>query len=351
MSMAETTHPDKTHPGLPVVPHPAAGELLGSWLLKVAKVYGLGLGELLVRLGATAPTSSAPRWYELHRAQLDLVQLAAALRRSTESIAALAAPQCSRRWPAELGFCGHCLDESASAGGACGWQRRWMHPMALACSKHRRWLHPAAIRRLAAVEYTDDFARFPRKSPLWSTWELQRESALIDSALWLEALVVSPHEHQPPWGKTEPQQLAKILHRLVEVLMAPGAADMVRHQLGRSPRDMPERRQRWAVQTVRIDDGASAVLTLPAPHHLRHRQFVFGLLGHYLRQPPTNRGALAPLAKSIIQAIPEWQLARWPDAAARWIAPRSPSYAPPRARRRTSGRSTGPLAPAPLFGI
>ena len=35
------------HTGLPFVPQPAPDELLGSWLLRVAQLYGLGLTTLL----------------------------------------------------------------------------------------------------------------------------------------------------------------------------------------------------------------------------------------------------------------------------------------------------------------
>ena len=40
------------HCGLPFVPQPAPHELLGSWLLRLAQLYGLGLTTLLSRLGA-----------------------------------------------------------------------------------------------------------------------------------------------------------------------------------------------------------------------------------------------------------------------------------------------------------
>ena len=40
------------HIGLPFVPPPAPDDLLGSWLLRVAQPYGLGLRTLLSRLDA-----------------------------------------------------------------------------------------------------------------------------------------------------------------------------------------------------------------------------------------------------------------------------------------------------------
>jgi hypothetical protein len=342
------------HPGLPVVPRPSAGELLGSWLLRIAQVYGLDLHDLLVRLAAVPPASrGSPPWYELHRDHLHTVHLAAALHCCVESIAAMAAPRCDRRWPAELGFCAQCLDEATSAGAPYRWLQRWMHPLALACEKHHSWLQPVTTRRLREIRAIPDIARLPRKTPLWSALEWRRESLLIDSALWLEALVINPVEHHPPWGKTDADDLAKILRTLIHVLMSPAAADMARHQLGRSPTDLPERRQRWACQIFRVDDGVNAPMLLPAPDHLRHRQFVMGLLGYYLRLAPTKRAPLQALAKLIGREIPAWQLARWPPAAAKWVSPFSAMNPPPDPRRRTSTRQSrsGHSAPAPLFGV
>jgi hypothetical protein len=342
------------HAGLPVVPQAAAGELLGSWLLRVAQVYGLNLRDLLVRLDAVPPASRvSPPWYELHQGHLHMTPLAAALHRSVESIVAMAPPRCDRRWPTELGFCAQCLDEGNSVGPSHCWQRRWMHPLALACRKHRSWLDPITTRRLREIRQASDFARLPRKTTEWSALEQRRESLLIDNALWLQALVINPTEHHPPWGKTEPDQLAKILRSLVSILMAPVAADVVRHQLGRSPRDLPERRQRWACQTFRVDDDVNGPMTLAAPDHLRHRQFVLGLLGYYLRLAPTNRAPLEQLTKLIAREIPAWQLARWPSAAANWVSPPSATTAPYGSRHRTSTRRARPRQsmPAPLFGV
>lgn len=266
-------------------------------------------------------------------------------------IAAMSAPRCERYWPTELGFCGQCLDEVTAAGASHTWLRAWMHPIALACEKHRQWLEPIATSRLRDVRTVSDFSLLPRRTTEWSAFEWRRESALINGALWLEHIVTHPAEHQPPWGKTVPNQLAKILSSLIQVLMSPAAADLVRHQLGRSIRNLPERRQRWACQTFRIDDGVTGTVSLAAPDPLRHRQFVFGLLGHYLQLAPSNRAAMGALTTLIASEIPTWHLARWPPAAAEWISPRS-ARTPPRSRPdRPSTRQPKPRPPVPLFGL
>lgn len=338
------------HPGLPVVPHPAAGELLGSWLLRVAQVYGLDLRGLLAGLDAASPsTRISPPWYGLHLGHLRAEQLAIAMHRSIESIAAMAPPKCERRWPSEVGFCGQCLDEASTAGSQCLWLRHWMHPLALVCEKHRLWLDPVPIRRLRELRNVGELAQLPRKAANRSRLEHQRESALIDGASWLSLRVIQPNQYQPPWGKTDAAQFAKILRSLIQVLMSPAAADAVRHQSGRWPRDLPERRERWACETFRVDDGITSVISLSAPDHLRHRQFVFGLLGHYLRFAPTERSSLKELTTLIAREIPVWQLARWPPEAAKWV---SPNPVPPLNYRWPSRRTKQrPSKPAPLFGV
>jgi len=94
-------------------------------------------------------------------------------------------------------------------------------------------------------------------------------------------------------------QLAKILRSLIQVLMSPVAADVVRHQSGRWPRDFPERRERWAWETFRVDDEFTGAVSLWVPDHLRQRQFVWGLLGHYLRFSPTDLSSLMELTTLI----------------------------------------------------
>ncbi|CAJ0780676.1 TniQ family protein [Ralstonia chuxiongensis] len=341
--------PWQRHPGLPVVPPAVVGELLGSWLLRVAQVYGMGLRELLVRLAALRPANrvSVP-WYKLHQGHLAIDPLASALHRTAESVATMSAPLCDRRWPAELGYCGQCLDEAASVGAPSPWLRRWLHPLALACEKHRTWLEPVTTKHLREIRRVSDIAGLPRKTAHWSALQRRRESALIAGALWLETLVTDPQEHHPPWGKTDVGQLAKILSSLIHLMMSPAAADMVRHQLGRG--SLPDRRQRWACQTFRVDDGLNGIVSLAAPDHLRHRQFVFGLLGCYLRFAPADRAPLKKFTSLIATEIPIWQLARWSPGAARWIAPTSNSSFGPRPKSSLRTNSARPRKPTPPVG-
>ncbi|SOE97180.1 TniQ protein [Burkholderia sp. D7] len=336
------------HPGLPVVPHAVAEELLGSWLLRIARLYGLSLRDFLVQLAVLSPTKRPPAaWYELRQEHLFIDRLAFALHQPSGSIIAMLAPHCDRRWPTELGFCRKCLDDAAAAGTSPSWLRRWSHPLSVACARHRIWLEPVTTRRLREISTVGDIADLPPYPSQNAARQLQRELALIDSALWLEALVIDSPQHHPPWGKTDVGQLTKILRRLVQILMSPAAADMVRHQLGRW--NPPERRQRWACQTFRVDDGANGILSFAAPDYLRHRQFVLGLLGYYLRLVPANRAPLHELTTLIAREIPISQLARWPAAAVGWVSPASNLSPRPRSVPRERQRSRKPVRPPPLF--
>ena len=59
-----------------------------------------------------------------------------------------------------------------------------------------------------------------------------------------------------------------------------------------------------AVETFLVDDELSGVVSPWLPDHLRHRQFVLGLIGHYLRLAPTDRSSLKELTALIACKIP-----------------------------------------------
>lgn len=337
--------------GLPVVPRPVPGELLGSWLLRVAGFYGIGLDSLLVRLEAAPPTGRESRhWHRLHQRHLDMHKLALAVHQSADAVSAMSPVQCSRYWPAEVGFCGLCLQEQALSLGAVGWLRQWMHPMALACRRHQAWLQPVSIKRLAGITDASEFERLSRRSPRRLTLELKRETEIIGSALWLEDLVVRPDEHIPPWGPVDQEELAEILLGLMSIVVAPRSANIVRHQLSRSPGDCPELGQKWDIQRFKVDDGQGMVVNVDAPSRLRHRQLVLGLIADYLRVPAARRNPREPIAKLIAGGLPAWQLARWPTAVLQWVWPAMSAGSLWHTRRHSAHRRRA-TSPLPLFGI
>lgn len=61
-------------------------------------------------------------------------------------------------------------------------------------------LEPVTARRLREIRRISDVAGSPRLSPPDAARQRRRELALIDGALWLEALVINSPHHYPPWG-------------------------------------------------------------------------------------------------------------------------------------------------------
>ena len=92
------------HTGLPFVPQPAPDELLGSWLLRVAQLYGLGLKTLLSRLGALqAGDAHLPHRFSIYSSDVSLDVLAGATRVPRPALATMTTSTCGPRWPEELG--------------------------------------------------------------------------------------------------------------------------------------------------------------------------------------------------------------------------------------------------------
>ena len=105
------------HTGLPFVPPPAPDELLGSWLLRVAQLYGLGLATLLGRLRARpAGQARLPHWFAFSGCAVSLDALTAATRFSRFSLATMTPSICKPRWPVELGVCEKCLADVTHTG-------------------------------------------------------------------------------------------------------------------------------------------------------------------------------------------------------------------------------------------
>ena len=83
---------DAQHIGLPFVPQPAPDdELLGSWLMRVAQLYGLGLATLLSGLGARSSTADrTPHWFAISDTSINLDALSTATRLPRAELAAMA---------------------------------------------------------------------------------------------------------------------------------------------------------------------------------------------------------------------------------------------------------------------
>ena len=175
------------HCGLPFVPQPAPDELLGSWLLRVAQLYGLGLTTLLSRLGAR-PVGDAhfPHWLAIDGSTVSLDALAAATRQSRVDLKAGAPHRCRPHWPQELGACVTCLAAAAVAGQPIAWNRNWMSLLATMCNIRGTWLTPVAMRAPAGIHHAGDLDRLVEQ--LAVAQRPDGEPAAASDAMWLQDL-------------------------------------------------------------------------------------------------------------------------------------------------------------------
>jgi len=144
--------------GLPFVPPPTPDERLGSWLLRVAQVYGMGLATLLGRLGAReSGDARLAHWFAINGSDVSLDVLAGATRVPRPALATMTTSTCRPRWAEELGVCPRCLSDATAAGEPITWNRHWMNPLATVCRIHGTWLTPVATRMPARVHHVEDF--------------------------------------------------------------------------------------------------------------------------------------------------------------------------------------------------
>lgn len=296
--------------GLPFVPQAAGGELLGSWLLRIADVYGLSLRSFLSRLGAWPyPGRVLPHWFALRCVDLQLDLLANAVRLSPTELAATEPPGCRRHWPQELGLCLDCLDAAADLGQPHFWSRCWMHPLATVCRLHGTWLTPVAAKDLARIRHATDFAGVAdRLRASHEQWHVGEGPLDPTDALWL----------LPPWGRTPVETMLRIVDTLARALMAAHAADR-----GQGPLGWCNESREWSVSIFTLE-GASAQrsqLTLPA--RLRHRQKLLNSVGGVLRQGALTRHGLDVGSPALTRWLASASTAHWPATALAWICPQA----------------------------
>ena len=283
------------HTGLPFVPQPAPDELLGSWLLRLAQLYGLGLRTLLCRLGALqARDAHLPHWFSIDGSTVNLDALSAAARLSRADLQAMTPLGCRPRWPAELGACERCLAAAAEAGQPITWRRTWMNPLATACDIHGTWLKPVAARTLASIRHGGDFGGVVQR--LAMAPQPDDEPAWVSDALWLQDLCTARADADPPWGRTRLQDLIRIVDETAR-----------------------EETRQASVQSVVLELGNSERAGLSLSIQLRHRQWVMGSVGRVLRWPSEERVGCPPWSTASIKRLA--MMRDWPQGALAWICP------------------------------
>ena len=303
------------HCGLPFVPKPAPDELLGSWLLRVAQLYGLGLTTLLSRLGSRpAGDARLPHWFAIGGSAVSLDALSAATRLPRVDLATMAPSTCRPRWPEELGACERCLAAATDAGQAITWNRRWMNPMATVCGIHGTWLTPVATRTLARVRHAGDLGSMVRHIAAAQAL-LDDEPAWAADAAWLQDLCTARTAAHAPWGAIRPQDLIRIVEAVAREVIAASHS-------GADPLGLPADRRQGSTKNFAFDicNGERIGVTLPTL--LRQRQRVMASVANVLRWPPDERTYFSSWSAASIMRLasmrdePDGALARICPAAA-----------------------------------
>ena len=297
------------HTGLPFVPQPAPNELLGSWLLRVAQLYGLGMTTLLSRLGARpAGDARLPHWFAIGASTVSLDDLAAATRLPRVDLAAMAPPSCRPRWPQELGACERCL---ADAGQPITWNRTWMNPLAVVCSVHGTWLTPVATRTLAGVRHAADFGGIVQQVTAAQA-QLDNKPACAGDARWLQGLCTAGTAVRLPWGRARPHDLIRIVDAVAREVIA--ASDS-----GTGPFGVPADRREGSIKSFAFELGNAERVGVSLPTQLRQRQWVMAGVAHVLRWPSEERAHFSSWSAASIRRMASTR--NWPDRALAWICP------------------------------
>lgn len=310
MHRPETRH----RGGLPVVPRPAPGELLGAWLLRSAEVYGHSLPTLLNRLGIWKdPPGRSRHWYSMNATNLKFDELSCAVRLSVSELSAMAPATCAPYWPRELGVCYRCLVGAATLDRPCTWQRCWMHPLATVCETHNTWLDPiatATMRRFrSAVDFRGLCTRL--KATVGPHPELPPG---LEDALWLQRLSVGRGDAQPPWREIPVKTFVGIVEAMAG-LVRHGEADSAAAEAF-IDRDLLDEK------TVTLQHASDPPTSVTLPAGLRRRQRLLGMIGRTLRAP----GHDPRVAASLIRPLAAWRAADWPIQVLEWVCPQAADF-------------------------
>lgn len=300
--------------GLPFVPQPAPDELLGSWLLRVAQLYGLGLATLMGRLGVRPSTDACtPHWFALSGVSINLDALSTATRLPQSHLAAMAPSACSPHWPEELGACARCLAHAGEAGEPISWSRSWMNPLATVCGIHGTWLTPVATRELARIRHAGDFGAL-HDAVVATPTLLDDGPALVADALWLQHLGSTKAFVHQPWGKPRLPNFLRIVDAVArEVISEAGTRDHARRPAA-DGRD-------GSVKDFAIAGSAGHSAQISLPTRLRRRQWVLARVAHVLRRSPEARTFHASWSAASVHRLA--LMRDWPDGALNWVCPKA----------------------------
>jgi len=306
----------RTGTGLPVVLPPAKGEVLGSWLMRIAQFYGLSINSLLSRVGAKNPRPGpVPHWFSLRPSVLDVAPLANALRVQPSQLSTMAPPRCRPHWPTELGMCRACIEDAAAGQQPVAWSLQWMHPLAVACRVHRCWLTPVATRELSRIRSTCELLSISRL--VEPADAVDRHN--IGDALWAQRAAFSTTGARTPWGQAEISTLMRVLHVVDNTLASTSGQEMRELGLGSGW-------QRSKSKDFKLEPERGDLQRLALPQGLIHRQWLMGAAGHILRRPPSRRRVLRTLPDRTVKALSCSWFSAWPTGLMQWISPEAAAH-------------------------
>ena len=301
---------------MPWVPRPAPDELLGSWLLRVAQLYGLSLTTLLNRLDAR-PTRKggecAQPWFALRSVTLDLDALCAVTHLPQAALMAMAPAACTPRWPEELGACKRCLACAANAGQPITWSRSWMSPLATTCRIHGTWLTPLASRALRRIRNAGDFSKLVQHLAAQPDG-FNNDAPCADDARWLHESWNAEFDLLLPWGRMRHHELMQVIDSVArEVIFASVSGDGT----------CEPRIDRQAMFTLnfvlQVSDDQQQVMSLPT--RLRPRHGVLGHVAHILRWPLEARTFCSSWSATSVKRLASGR--EWPEGALAWVCPKA----------------------------
>jgi hypothetical protein len=234
---------------LPIVPPPAEGESLGSWLGRIGARYGVGVSRLLVHLGIRAPRPQDVGPIDLPPltvGQLEL--LSVRLRRSLCELAVMNAPRWAASRHGEHAFCRRCLAEDRAQKGSPFWRRGWLDAFAVWCHRHQC--------RLQAVS-----ASSCERQADWEAWlrhlseSGQQSEPRSESVPFVESLPRAAFLQAGVGGELAPEVMSERYGLRLGVQLRDVAVDVLDVLLTRQPGDQagPALIRLAALLNVRLD--------------------------------------------------------------------------------------------------
>lgn len=313
--------------GLPFVPPAVPGELFGTWMLRVAEPYGVSLNTLFAHL-ALKPVARQhhSHWSMLHPRSVPWEDLAVAVHQPAADLFAMTAPHYRSGWPTELGVCVPCLSHARASGEPYTLQQRWTHVAATVCEQHRSWLAPVGLGELRTVRNTRGLTALAQQVLDREKTRADDSDDLIDSALWLQQLLITPQRVPPPWGSVSCDLRQRMVNIVARILTAASTHGVVDANAPSAALRRLDETGNWDMQSYVLDDPCANTLQLVLPRRLRARQLLLGLIAKFLRHSPTERAEnLARLPRRMIGTL-SLSMRTWPPPAIDWICPTTAEF-------------------------